>query len=369
MPASDAASPMVEIDGSRYSGSGTIVRQAVVLAALTGTPVHVANARVRRLKPGLQPQHVHVIEAICELVHGRTEGVCRGSREFRFWPDSVQAGVAEYTWDIGSAGSSTLLALTALPVMMFGSHPIAAEIRGGVFQDFAPSFFHVRDVMLPLLRRMGVQAEIEMQRPGYVPIGGGILRLRAKPVAALQSIVREQQGTLEGFSGIALASHLEERRVAQRMADAARRVLRGSGQDAEIDLIEEQSALQRGAALAMFANFDGGWRLGSDWAGAPHRPAEAIGERVARQLLEDVNSSATLDTFAADQIILFSALARGVSRFRIPRVTEHIQSNAWLVNEFLHARADVSERNLSIEGAGFQSANYQSAGDNGPTVG
>ena len=32
---------MLEIDGSRYSGSGTIVRQAVMFAALTGQAVHI----------------------------------------------------------------------------------------------------------------------------------------------------------------------------------------------------------------------------------------------------------------------------------------------------------------------------------------
>lgn len=49
---------MLEIDGSRYSGSGTIVRQAVVFAALTGQAVHIVKARVRRPTPGLRPQHI-----------------------------------------------------------------------------------------------------------------------------------------------------------------------------------------------------------------------------------------------------------------------------------------------------------------------
>jgi RNA 3'-terminal phosphate cyclase (ATP) len=351
------AEVMVEIDGSRYSGSGTIVRQAVVLSALTETPVHIVNARVRRAKPGLQPQHIRVIEAIRELVGGRTLGVIRGSREFRFWPGSVKASAREYVWDIGSAGSTTLLTLAALPVMIFARHSVNAEIRGGIFQDFAPSFFHLSEVMIPLLRRMRVQAEVEMQRPGYVPIGGGILRLRTSPVAScLQPLIRDEQGHAEGFSGIALASRLDIRAVARRMADSALTVLRAAGRDAKIDAVEEQTALQRGAALAMFAHFDGGWRLGSDWAGAPGRPAEAIGERVASQLLSDVNSGATLDSFAADQIILFAALAQGESRFRIPRMTGHIQSNAWLVNEFLNARVEIREPIMSIAGVGFRAA-------------
>ena len=45
---------MLEIDGSRYSGSGTIVRQAVAFAALTGQAVHLVKARVRRPTPGIR---------------------------------------------------------------------------------------------------------------------------------------------------------------------------------------------------------------------------------------------------------------------------------------------------------------------------
>lgn len=44
---------VVTIDGARMSGSGTIVRYAVALAALCGKPVRIINARQRRSKPGL----------------------------------------------------------------------------------------------------------------------------------------------------------------------------------------------------------------------------------------------------------------------------------------------------------------------------
>jgi RNA 3'-terminal phosphate cyclase (ATP) len=347
----------VEIDGSRYSGSGTIVRQAVALAALTGQPVHIVNARIRRLKPGLQPQHIRVVEAIRELAEGTTEGVARGSQELIFRPGNVRGGASRYLWDIGSAGSTTLLALAALPVLAFASRPVEAELRGGIFQDFAPSFYHLRHAMLPVLQRMGIQAEIEMQRPGYVPRGGGILRVTTSPVeGCLRSIIHERPGQLESITGIALASHLQERRVARRMAEAAQTVLAAEGYRAEIDIREDTEAVQAGAALALFANLPGGWRLGADWAGAKGRPAETIGERVSAQLLQDLRSGATLDHFAADQIITFAALADGESRFRIPAMTEHIESNAWLVREFLGARVEVEGQILSVHGVGFRAS-------------
>src|SRR5512146_1165602 len=164
---------MLTIDGSRYSGSGTIVRQAVAFSALTGRAIHVVNARAKRQKPGLRPQHIRVIEAIAELVNGRTEGVAQGSQEFTFRPGPFKTG-RHYYWDIGSAGSTTMLGLGILPVLAFAGSQITVELRGGLFQDFAPSAFHLQHVLLPMLRRMGLRAAVEIGRPGYVPRGDGI---------------------------------------------------------------------------------------------------------------------------------------------------------------------------------------------------
>jgi RNA 3'-terminal phosphate cyclase (ATP) len=346
---------MIEIDGSRHSGSGTLVRQSVALAALTGQPIHVVNARLHRPKPGLQPQHVRVVEAIRELVDGRTEGVSQGSQEFRFWPGRIQPGTGTYVWDIGSAGSTTLLALAALPVAAFAAGPLEAELRGGVFQDFAPSFFHVRHVMLPLLEAMGLHASLEMKRPGYVPRGGGILRLATMPAAgALQPLIRDGEQTVEKLWGVSLASHLEQRRVARRMAETAREILIARGYDAGIEIQDDTEAMQSGAALALFADLAGGSRLGADWAGARGRTSEAIGRKVALQLLEDLEMGAALDRYAADQIIPFAALAEGESRFRIPGPSEHIDSSAWLVREFLGAQVRIQGHVLSVRGTGFR---------------
>lgn len=345
---------MLEIDGSRFSGSGTIVRQAVAFSALTGHAVHLVNARARRPNPGLRLQHKRVIEAIGELVDGTTEGVHEGSREFTFRPGNRRGG-GSYCWDIGSAGSTTMLALSVLPVLAFGSAPTDVEIRGGLFQDFAPSVFHVQQVILPLLRHMGLHAVVDMQRPGYVPRGGGSLVLKVTPLhGMLNPVVIEERGPVERIWGIALSSHLAERKVSHRMAEAAMERLVSAGYKAEIEIQYDTTAPQPGAALAVFAECRGGIRLGADRAGALGRPAEAIGRYVASQLLEELKSGATLDRFAADQIIPFAALAAGESRFSIPMTTDHIQSSAWMAALFLGADVRVDDHTLSIRGAAFR---------------
>ena len=345
---------MLEIDGSLYSGSGTIVRQAVAFSALTGHPVHVVNARMRRPQPGLRPQHIRVVEAIRDLVNGTAEGLVPGSREFWFNPGMLNTG-RRYVWDIGTAGSTTMLGVSLLPVLAFASGPIHVELRGGLFQYFAPSLFHVESVMLPLLMRMGLKADLSMKRPGYIPRGEGSFSLSVQPVPGpLRAVRVNHRGGLRRIWGVALSSHLEQRRVSERMGEAAVEALAEHGYHAEIEIRHDHDAVQPGAALALFADSDEGARLGADRAGAMRRSAESIGRHVARQLLVDWYSGATLDRFATDQIVPFAALAEGQSRFRIPEITDHLESCAWLAGLFLNARITIDGHNLTIDGVGYR---------------
>lgn len=347
---------MIEIDGSRYSGSGTIVRQATAFAALTGQAVHITKARVNRPRPGLRPQHVKVIEAICELAGGKATGVQRASQEVTFEP-GPGSSKRHYVWDIGTAGSTTLLSLAVIPLLAFGGRSVEAEVRGGLFQDFAPSFYHLRYVIVPLIARMGIDIEVKMERPGYAPRGAGVLLMKvASTNESLRPLVMDSRGPLAHLWGVALASHLEERQVARRMAEAAENIFRRAGLKSNLEIRNDTNALQPGAALAAFAELAGDPSavLCADMAGARRRSAEIIGERVANDLLDDMNTGATLDRHTADQIIPFAALAKGKSRFLIPRVTEHIDSCAWLAREFLGANVTVQGQLLEVDGVGFK---------------
>jgi len=344
---------MIEIDGSLRSGSGVIVRQAVAYAALTGQPVRVRNARARRRHPGLRPQHVRAIQAIADLVGGTLEGAEVGSGSFAFRPGDAEPG-GRYEWDIGTAGSATMLALAVLPVMAMRGRGAEAQIRGGLFQDFAPSVFHLQRIIVPLIAQMGITAELDIIRPGYVPAGEGGIRLAVLPTCRpLRPLTPARGEAAPRISGISLASHLDDRRVAERMADAARAALQSADIAEAIDIavIRDHTAAQPGAAFALFAEFTGGARLGADRAGAPHRRAEQI---VAHELLEDIASGATVDRHARDQIIPFAALAEGTSTFQVPLLTEHAETAGWLASAFLGAEVSTGQQTLAVRGQSAQ---------------
>lgn len=336
-----------------YSGSGTILRYAVALATLKREPLSIVQIRKKRDKPGLRKQHLEAIRASCTLSGGTVEGAEVGATEILYRPGPMISG-GNYHFDIGSAGSTTMAAFTLIPQLLFAEGPCTVKIIGGLFQDFAPSFFHMEQVLLPLLRRMGAHVELRMNRPGYVPQGQGELVLAVKPSRKpLLPLLLKNRGTIDTVRGIALASHLEEQMVAERMAQRTLENFQRSKIRAEIRKLHDNSAAQRGAGLVVWAETSTGAILGADRAGKQGRSSESIADFVTRSFLEDMKTGAATDRHLADQLILFAALAEGTSEYTIPSITDHVESNLWLVRLLLGVRTEQHGNLLRIHGIGF----------------
>jgi RNA 3'-terminal phosphate cyclase (ATP) len=343
---------MIRIDGSERSGSGTIVRFAVALAAARGEALHVVKARARRPRPGLRPQHLAAVRAAAALCGAETEGLAVGASEFVLRPaGAIRGGV--HAVDIGTAGSATMLALGVLPLACLADGPVALSIAGGVFQDFAPSPHHLEHVLVPLLARMGAAVELRVLRAGYLPRGAGRVELRVRPAAPeLRALALDEPGNVRTLEGVAFASHLAERRVCERMAAACEaRCAERRLPAPRIERVEDETALHPGASLALWATTSTGARLGADRAGAPRRSSEAIGRFVADALADDLASGATADRHLADQLVPFAALAAGATRFRAARATEHLETNLWLAERF-GARVARSGSRVEVVGLG-----------------
>ncbi len=309
--------------------------------------------RAGRDKPGLRPQHLQAVRACAQFCSGTLDGDAIGSRELVYHPGKTLSGGA-FSFDIGTAGSACMLAFALIPLALFAGAPSQFTIRGGLFQDFAPGAFHMQKILLPLIGPMGANVRIEVLRPGYVPRGDGELFVAVEPAASsLSAFDGTDPGRVRVIRGIALASHLHQERVSERMAAQCAALLGREGFPVEIDVRDDRSAAQKGAALLLWAESDTGCLIGSDMAGKPGRRSEFIAERVVENLFADIISGAAVDRFAADQLVMFAALASGGSRYIVPRPTKHIDSNLWLVRKILGIRAELADRLISVDGIGF----------------
>ena len=345
---------MIKVNGGEKSGSGTILRYAVSLSTLLGEDLFLQGIRARRKKPGLRAQHLKSVLACSEMCGGRVENAEVGSHQILYKPGKQIRG-GYYEWDIGTAGSTTMLAATVLPAACFATAPARFRIKGGLFQDYAPSAYHMQHVLFPLLREMGVEAHLKIIRPGYVPRGGGVIEVRVEPIAGrIRPLNFLYPGNIRQIKGIAISSHLEKKRVSERMAKKCEAVLKVDGYDAQIKEIYDTTSIQEGAALALFSRSDTGCIIGSDRAGKLGRSSEEIGRFVAKNWLQDIQTGATVDRYLADQLIIYAALAEGETEYLIPRMTEHVDTNLWLVNRVLGAKTILKDNHLKIEGIGFK---------------
>jgi RNA 3'-terminal phosphate cyclase (ATP) len=252
-----------------------------------------------------------------------------------------------------------MLAMAVLPLALFADGPSLYRITGGLFQDFAPPAFYFQHILLSVLRRMGVEAELTIVRPGYVPRGGGQIDLHLDPLRGkLRPIRFMEQGRITAVKGIALSSQLKDRRVSERMATACNKALASKGFAADIDTLYDEKASpvygepspQAGAALMIWAETDSGCVIASDMAGARGRTSEVIGKKTAARLMEDIRTGATVDRHLADQLIPYAAFAEGKSQYRIPSVTDHVEARLWLIETFFRAKTRIAENRLEIEG-------------------
>ncbi|MHC1590438.1 MAG: RNA 3'-terminal phosphate cyclase, partial [Candidatus Hecatellaceae archaeon] len=176
----------VEIDGSMLEGGGQILRTSVALSALTGRPVRVFNVRARRNPPGLRLQHLAAIKTVVMLTDAEVEGLEVSSLEVGFNPKAIKGG--SFSFDVGSAGSITLILQALAPVAAYAPSPVELEIVGGTNTKWSPPVEYVREVLLPTLKRMGFEGRIEVVRRGFYPQGGGDVKAFFKPVKSLKPI-------------------------------------------------------------------------------------------------------------------------------------------------------------------------------------
>lgn len=120
---------LVRIDGSLGEGGGQILRTALALGAVYGRPVEIGNVRAGRATPGLRHQHVACLKAAAEVCGAEVEGDEVGSLRVAFRPNRIRPGV--YRFEVGTAGSVTLVAQTVLPILLSADGASTVTIVGG----------------------------------------------------------------------------------------------------------------------------------------------------------------------------------------------------------------------------------------------
>lgn len=318
---------MFTIDGSEGEGGGQILRTALSLSAVTGQPFAIENIRARRSKPGLMRQHLTAVMAAAEICGGHVKGAEIGARSLRFEPGAVKAG--DYAFQIGSAGSTTLVLQTILPPLMLAGAPSRITIEGGTHNPAAPPFDFLQYSLLPLMRRMGFSITAELKSIGFYPAGGGIIEIEIGAAGTLKPLMLERRGMLRSRRAVAMLANLP-RHIAERELEVLAQQL--TLEPEELSIMTEKRASGPGNCVLIMLEYDNLCEVATAF-GQINLSAEAVAAEAAAQIRQYLASDAPVGANLADQLILPMALAAG-GRFETAAPSLHFLTNARIINRF-----------------------------------
>lgn len=342
---------ILTLDGSHGEGGGQILRTALSLSAITTRPFRLTNIRAGRRNPGLMPQHLSAVRATAAITGAVVSGDRLGSTELRFAPrhlpkpGSYLFDVAE-TAERGSAGSVTLILQTLLIPLTLTDGPSTLVLRGGTHVEWSPPFDDLVNSYFPLLRRMGCHIDAELRRWGWYQVGGGevVCKIAAgasdRSISPRSPIELVSRGPLQRIVGRAVVANLPAH-IPQRMVDHVRASL--GDLDIPVDVQPQQVAAScPGAGIFisaeykdLTASFSAYGRLG--------KLSETVADEAIAAFRSHHASEAAVELHLADQLLLPLALANGVSVITVARLTGHLMTNVWTIDQFEIAHISIEE--------------------------
>jgi RNA 3'-phosphate cyclase len=324
---------LIEIDGSYGEGGGQILRTSLAIATIMNRPVRIYNIRSKRKNPGLQAQHLKGIEALIQISEGYGEGVKLGSEEIFFYPGKIKSG--EYYFDIGTAGSVTLLLQTLILPLCFTKEKTRLIIKGGTHVQWSPPFHYFTYILFPILNSMGINIKSGIEKWGWYPKGGGKVWIEIEPPKELTPISLTERGCLKRIRGISATCNLPKH-IGERQKDyIMEKIYKLLGLTVEkIDVLNDVPGEGKGSFLFIIVESDKSI-AGFSALGERGKKAEEVSEEVFSSLKEYIESGCSIDPNLSDQLIPFMAFATGNSSFSTSKITEHLLTNLWVVSRFL----------------------------------
>ncbi len=335
----------LQIDGTIGEGGGSITRLAAGFSVLFNKPIHLSNIRANRTPSGLRLQHQLGLESLQRLTNGKLSLVKVGTTDLTFSPGSDWRNYLDVM--IRTAGSIALLSQTiqTASIRTTSGDPITVSYTGGgTFGMGAPDPYYLNNVTYQFFRKMGYNCHIEVKKNGYYPKGGAGAVLHIAPVRSidqLNPLIIEEKGSLLNVSGVIVCSdNLKKPQVAERIETAIFNHLQKNSKFSSLTkddyqiILKYERTLNPGVGLSIWANYENTIIGTGTILGKRGVPSEVVGKKAATQLIRESSTTATVDSYAADQVVPLMVLCPVNSVIHVSDVTSHLRTNIELLNLF-----------------------------------
>eukprot|EP00760_Papus_ankaliazontas_P028932 PhM_4_TR4068/c0_g1_i1/m.39044/K01974/RTCA, rtcA; RNA 3'-terminal phosphate cyclase (ATP) len=357
------SSSLVVLDGA--AGGGQILRNGFVFAALYKTGIRITNIRATRSPSGFRAQHLASVSMLLSWAKA-SEVVVSGNAVGSTTCDFLTTGKqrlapplstldAPLRVDIGTAGSVTLLAQTAMPFLALSATlPASIVMTGGTDVPWSPVADGYAHVLFPLLKDLiGLDLRCSVLRRGVFPKGQGQLGISVHGRSAypFPSFNLVDRGVPTGVFDVFIMTTSRAKPaavvVAAKESEANLRAVFGAGNVTAVNINKDATAcdaLDAGGSILIVTHTTTGCRLA----------AQVIMERgfvdasrvkaAVQELHEDVMSGGCVDRHYQDQLVLWMAMCEGTSRLRVGlELSEHTQCAIATVHATTPARFEVTQ--------------------------
>uniref|UniRef100_A0A665U4Y9 RNA 3'-terminal phosphate cyclase n=1 Tax=Echeneis naucrates TaxID=173247 RepID=A0A665U4Y9_ECHNA len=344
----DPVAAVKEVDGSVMEGGGQILRVSAALSCITGSAIKITKIRAGRSTPGLRPQHLSGLQLVSDICSGSLQGATIGSTDISLTPGKIRSG--SHVADTQTAGSVCLLLQVALPCALYADASSQLSLKGDCIYAlhthcmntvYTRIYIYILFIFKPIVEKFGLNFDCDIRMRGYYPKGGGEVMVTVNPVKELQAVTMTERGNITKIHGRAFVAGVLPFKLAKDMSAAAVRTIRKEIKELYINiqpLQEKDKACGNGNGIIIIAESSTGCLFAGSALGKKGVYADKVGIEAAEMLLRNIRHNGCVDEFLQDQLIIFMALAKGISRIRTGAVTLHTQTAIHIAEQLTQAK-------------------------------
>lgn len=346
-------------------------------------PQHLVGLRLLEAASGgclKEGNHVGSTEILFVGSSGKTDNSSNFSTPKT---DSSGGIIREYVGDTQTAGSICLLMQTILPFSLFRVIPNKTNdggsknaddsegtfrfiLKGGTDTSFAPSLDYNRFVFLPILRNyvcvgggdintnkgneeFQKAIDLSLVRRGFYPRGGGEVHMTIHQLSnntfPLPPIRLTKRGDIVGVTVRAFTAGNCPISMANVLSTTVKKILLSNSRYKKvpitIETLGELGGKKRsrtpssGCGVLITAKTETGCLLGGSSIGSPKIPLEETARIATKEIVEAMDGGGCVDDYLQDQLIIYMALAGGVSEIVTNSLTLHTETAIWLASKML----------------------------------
>jgi RNA 3'-terminal phosphate cyclase (ATP) len=220
---------------------------------------------------------------------------------------------------------------------MIAGGPSTVILEGGTHNPMAPPFDFLLHTFLPIISRMGPVIDLQIDRYGFYPKGGGLVRVKIQP-SKLARIDIPAMPPAKGGKVAAVTGKMSAQillvNLPRHIADREKKILVDRLPElSSVEVVESSKSPGAGNMIAVHVQSDD---LTETITALGERglAAEKVAESAVASVRSYLKFGAPVGDHLADQLLLPMALA-GAGSFITSPLTEHTRTNIRVIKQFL----------------------------------